>query len=53
MCPVGWCKYSRGGFAWKDKLQIDVQNVHRGKRGEAKPGIRAGQVIRPMGQDGL
>lgn len=50
MCPVVWCKYSSDGFARKDKLKSHIKNVHRG---EAKPGIRAGQMIRPNGQDGL
>lgn len=50
MCPVVRCKYSRGGFARKDKLRSHVKIVHRG---EAGPGIRAGQAIRAKGQDGL
>lgn len=50
MCPVLWCDYSRGGFARKDKLKSHVKNVHRG---QAKSGVRAGQVIRPKGEDGL
>ncbi|CAF9928521.1 hypothetical protein IMSHALPRED_007673 [Imshaugia aleurites] len=50
MCPVLWCKYSRAGFARKDKLQSHVRKVHRG---EAKSGVGAGQAIRPKGQDGV
>ena len=52
MCPVVWCKYSRGGFARKDKLRSHVKSVHCE---EAEHGgmRRAGQAIRPKGQDGL
>ena len=50
MCPVLGCKFSRGGFARRDKLHSHVRNVHRG---EAGSGARAGQAIRPKGQNGV
>lgn len=52
VCPVVWCKYSRGGFARKDKLRSHVKSVH-GEEAEHGGTRRAGQAIRPKGQDGL
>ena len=52
MCPMVWCRYNRGGFARKDKVQTHVKNGYHGESRQTEPGFNAGQ-IQSKGQDEL